>query len=66
MVAVAQGPNRGLHDIGRCREIRLADAKIDDVLALRREFAGSGQNGEGVFLAYAVKSRNGLHKKSFQ
>ena len=66
VVAVAQGLHRRLDDMLRRREIRLADAEIDDVLALPLQFGGARQHGEGVFLADAgegggdMKGHDGL------
>ena len=60
VMAVAQRLDRRLDDeIGRA-EIRLADAEIDDVAALRGKRIGARQHGEGVLLADAVESRDGL------
>ena len=60
VVAVAQRLDRGLDDeIGRA-EIGLADAEIDDVAALRGQRVGARQHREGVFLADAVESGDGL------
>ena len=44
--------------IGRA-EIRLADAEIDDVAALRGQRIGARQHREGIFLADAVEGRDG-------
>ena len=60
MMAVTQRLDRGLdNELGRA-EIGLADAEIDDVLALRGERIGAGQHSEGVFLADAVERRDGF------
>ena len=60
VMAVAQRLDRRLDDkIGRA-EIRLADAEIDDVLALRGKRGGARQHGKGVFLADTVEGGNGL------
>ena len=56
MLAVAQSLDGGLDDMGRGFEIRLADAKIDDVAPLGGERGGLGQHGEGVLLADAVEA----------
>ncbi len=58
-MAVAQRLDRGLDDeVGRA-EIRLADAEIDDVAALRDQRIGARQHGEGILLADAVEGRDG-------
>ena len=41
-------------------EIRLADAEIDDVAALRCERVGAREHGEGVLLADAVEGGDGM------
>ena len=41
-------------------EIRLADAEIDDVAALRGERGGARQHREGVLLADAIEGRDGV------
>jgi hypothetical protein len=46
----------------RRAEIRLADAEIDDVAALRGERIGAGEHGEGVLLADAVEGGDGLQQ----
>ena len=61
MMAVAQRLDRGFDDMVGGAEVRLADAQIDDVAALGRQGGGARQNGEGVFLADAVKIGDGLH-----
>ena len=61
MVAVFEGLYGGLDDVGRGGEIGLAYAQVYDVHPLRREFAGAGEDGEGVFFADAVEIRGGLH-----
>ena len=58
VMAVAQCLYGGLDDIFRRPEIRLADAEIDDVLALTLQFGGPGENGEGVFFANAREGFN--------
>jgi hypothetical protein len=58
MVTVAQGLHGRLDDVGGRREIRLADAQIDDVPTLVREIGGTGEHGEGVLLADAREGRN--------
>src|SRR5262249_38307999 len=60
VMAVAQRLDRRLDDELRRAEVRLADAEIDDVAALRRQRIGAGQHGERVFLADAVECRDGL------
>ncbi len=55
VMAVAQGLDRGLDDVGRRREIRLADAEVDDIAALGRKLGGARKHGEGVLLADAVE-----------
>src|SRR6202161_1506307 len=55
VLAVAQSLDGGLDDMGRCFEIGLADAEIDDVTPLALQFSRPRQHGEGVFLANALK-----------
>src|SRR4030095_7019233 len=55
MVAVAEGLDRRFDDKIRRPEIGLADAKIDDVAALRDQGIGAGEHRERVLLADAVK-----------
>jgi hypothetical protein len=43
----------------------LADAEINDVAALPLQFSGSGENGEGVFLADSRKGGNGVQHGRF-
>ena len=60
VMAVAQRLDRRLDDeLGRA-EVRLADAEVDDVAALRRQRVGAGQHGEGILLADAVEVGDGL------
>ena len=59
MMAVAQRLDRRLdNEIGRAK-IRLTDAEIDDVAALRGKLRGTCEHGERVFLADAIESRDG-------
>jgi hypothetical protein len=44
--------------VGRRREVRLADAEVDDVAALPGQFGGAGEHREGVLLADARKGRH--------
>src|SRR5665647_1385986 len=60
VMAVAQRLDRRLDDEVRGAEIRLADAEIDDVAALRDQGIGTGEHREGVFLTDAVESRDGF------
>ena len=60
VMAVAQRLDRGLDDVLGRAEIRLADAEIDDVAALRGQRVGARQHREGVLLADAVEGRDGL------
>src|SRR4051794_39445069 len=53
MVAIAQRLDGGFHDVLGRPEIRLADAKVDDVLALALQLGGAREHGEGVLLADA-------------
>ncbi len=58
-MAVAQRLDRSLDDeIGRA-EIRLADAEIDDVAALRGQRIGARQHRKGILLADTVEGRDG-------
>ena len=43
-------------------EIGLADAEIDDVLALALQFGGARQHGEGVLLADAGEGGHGVKR----
>ncbi len=47
-------------DVAGRREVGLADAEVDDVLALRGKGAGAGEDGEGVLFADAVEAGNGM------
>jgi hypothetical protein len=58
-MAVLQRLDRGFDDVGGRREIRLADAEIDDVLALGREFGRACKHGECVFFPDAVERGDG-------
>ena len=51
MVPVPQRLNRRLNNILGRAEIGLADAKIDDVLALALQFRGASENGKGIFFS---------------
>ena len=44
----------------RGAEIWLANAKIDDVAALRCQMGGAGEHGKGVFLADAGEGGEGV------
>ena len=57
-MAVLQRLDGGLDDVAGCFEIRLADAEIDDVLALGCESRCPGEDGKGIFLTDTVKPRN--------
>ena len=58
MMPIAQRLHRRLDDeIGRA-EIRLANAEIDDVTALRDQRVGAGEDREGVFLANSIEGRD--------
>ena len=58
VMAVAQRLDRRLDDVLRRLEVGLADAEIDDVLALVRESGRPREHGEGIFLAETVEGRN--------
>ena len=58
VVAVSERLDRRLDDMIGGAEIRLADAEIDDVAALRRKVGGAGEHGEGVLLADPVEAGN--------
>ena len=62
MGPVAQCPDCRLDDIGRGFEIGLTDPEIDHIPAALLKRGGAGEDGEGVFFAYSVKSRNGLQQ----
>jgi hypothetical protein len=49
MLAALDRADRGLLHMVRRREVRLADAEADDVLALAREGVHFGKHDEGVF-----------------
>ena len=49
VMAVAQRLDGGLDDMVRRLEVRLADAEVDDVLALGGKRVGAGENFEGTF-----------------
>src|SRR5690606_36585044 len=51
-------------DLLRSREVQLADAQIDDVLARLRKRSRARQNGKGIFLADAVEGVNRLEHAS--
>ena len=51
---------RGLDDVLGRAEVRLADAEVDDVAALRGERLRARQHREGVLLADAIEIRDGL------
>ena len=53
VLAVAQRLDRGLDDMRRRFEIRLADAEVDDVAALALQLGRLGEHREGVLLADA-------------
>ena len=57
---VAQRLHRRLDDMLGRAEVRLADAEIDDVAALRRELIGAREHGEGVLFADAVEGGDGV------
>ena len=59
MMTVAQRLDGGLYDMGRGGKIRLADAEVDDVAALAREFRGPGQHREGVLLPHTIEGGDG-------
>jgi len=60
VMAVAQGLDRCLDDMGRGRKIGLPDAQIDDVTALAGKVRGTGEDGEGILLADTGKGVDGL------
>ena len=63
-IAVMAIPDRldgGFGDVVRGPEVGLTDAQIDDVAPLGGQGIGTGQDGEGVFLADPVKIRDSLH-----
>ncbi len=57
-MTVAQRLHRRLDNEVRGAEIRLADAEIDDVAALRDQGIGAGEHRKSIFLADAVESRD--------
>ena len=54
VMAVAQRLAGGLDDMGRSLEVRLADAEIDDLLALGLQGLGAGEHFEGGLGAQAA------------
>jgi len=48
VLTLPDSANRRLLHVSGGREIRLADAKRDDVLALAHEFSDLGQDDEGI------------------
>ena len=58
VLAVAQRLDRRLDDMRRGFEIRLADAEIDDIASLPREFGRARQHGEGVLVAETREGGN--------
>jgi hypothetical protein len=52
-MSVFQGLDTCLNDVDGCFEIGLADAEIDDVLALGGKFLGAGEDLEGTLGAEA-------------
>ena len=60
VLAVAQRLDRGLDNVRRRLEVRLADSEIDDVPARSLQSCSARKNGEGVFLSQAVEGRNGF------
>jgi hypothetical protein len=58
VVAFAERLDRRFDDEIWRSEIRLADAKIDNVAALRGQGIGAGEHRERVFLADAVEGRD--------
>ena len=54
LAALDRADRRLLHVLGR-REVGLADAEADDVLALARERVDFGEHDEGVFGAQALR-----------
>ena len=61
VVAVAQGLDRGLDDVGRGREVGLADAEIDDAAAALGQRGGPGQDLEGALRSQTIKRCCKLH-----
>ena len=59
-MAVVERLHRRLDDMVGGAEIRLADAEIDDVLALAGQLGGAGEHGKGVFLADAIEAGDGV------
>jgi len=60
MVAVTQRFDGRFDDVLRGAKVGLADAEIDDVLALLRQRSCAGQNGKGILLAEAIEGGHGL------
>ncbi len=60
VVAVAQRLDGGFDDVGRRLEVGLADAEVDDVLALALERIGARQHLEGGLRSQPVQCRHQL------
>ena len=60
VVAVAQRLDGGLDDMRRRLEVGLADAEVDDVLALALERVGAGEHLEGRLRSQPVERRHEL------
>ena len=60
VVAVAQRLDGGLDDVLGRLEVGLADAEVDDVLALALQVGGAGQHLEGGLGAQALQVRHEL------
>src|SRR6185295_12051763 len=60
MVTIAEGLDGGLDDVLGRLEIRLADAEIDDILALALQFGRARQNLECRFRSQPLQIRHEL------
>ncbi len=59
MMPIVKRLHGGLDNKVGGTEIRLTDAEIDDIAALRRQRRGAGEDRERVLLADAIECRNG-------
>ena len=63
VLPIAQRLHRRFDDVVRRAEIGLADAEIDDVLALTHEFGRAGKHGEGILFADPAEAGDGIKQR---